>query len=128
MVIRNAIDSKTPVTIDIQGVKVDEKEHCTVLGITINNKLNWKDHLNYLKPQLRKTMMVLRRMKYRIPHAELRRIAISLFLSKIRYGLTVYGTAKLRQEDTLPDTTKDLQIVTNTMMRMIRPGRIIIEE
>ena len=128
MVIRKAMDSKTPVFINIQGVKVDEKEHCTVLGITINNKLNWKDHLNYLKPQLRKTMMVLRRMKYRIPHAELRRIAISLFLSKIRYGLTVYGTAKLSQEDTLPNTTKDLQIVTNTMMRMIRPGRIIVKE
>ena len=64
MVIRKAMDSKTPVFINIQGVKVDEKEHCTVLGITINNKLNWKDHVSYLKPQLRKTMMVLRRIKW----------------------------------------------------------------
>ena len=68
--------------------------------------------------------MVLRRMKNRIPNSELRKLAIGIFLSKIQYGITVYGIAKLKPEDNFPNSTKSLQIIANNMMRVIKPGKV----
>ena len=77
---------------------MEENETCKILRNIVNNKLNWEDHIKNFKPKLRKITMVLRRIKYRIPNEQLRKIVIGTFLSKIIYSLTVYVKFKFNQE------------------------------
>ena len=108
---------------NVNGKIIKENKTCKILGITLNNRLNWNDNLSALKSTLRSRIMVLKRLKYRIPSSQLRKVAIAIFISKILYGITVYGAAKLEHGDPLPGTTKSLQVIANTMMRLIKHGK-----
>ena len=72
--------------------------------------------------------MVLRRLKYRISTTNLKQIATANFLSKLRYGLSVYDQAKLHHNDHQIKTTIEVQAITNSMMRTILPGKCTVRE
>ena len=67
-------------------------------------------------------------MKNRVSNDDLRKLAVGTFFSKLQYGITVYGAAKLKPRDPLPKNTEILQIITNKMMRLIKPGRSPVRE
>ena len=48
---------------------------------------------------------------------------IGILFSKLQYGITVYGCAKLKSNDPSTSNTFCLQIITTKMMRIIKAGR-----
>ena len=67
--------------------------------------------------------MISRGLKYKVSNDYLGWLAIWIFLSKIQYGITVYGATKLKLEDKMTEATESLQVIANTMMRLIKPRK-----
>lgn len=88
----------------------------------LNNKLSWDDHLfgnNRLINELRKRLFLLRKIKNRIPYNELFQVAKSTFVSKLAYGLVLFGSVKFANLDPSKSYMKKLQIIQNKMLRTI---------
>ena len=71
--------------------QVDEFKY---LGLNIDNKLNWNKHIDYLCTQVSKGMGILYRFKSKMPTCALKLIYHSLIGSKLRYGVSAWGSGK----------------------------------
>ena len=60
------------------------------LGVVIDEKLNWKAHLDHLENKLKLSIVMLKRIKKFIPKTEYLKIYYALFLSHLCYCITVW--------------------------------------
>ena len=61
---------------------------------------------------------------YNLMPQGLRKLADSIFNSKIRYGLQMCGKIRWQNSDTTPKLMKDLQLAQNKMLRLLNGSRI----
>ena len=101
----------------VGDVSVSAQRSVKLLGITINDTLDWKDHLNTLYSDLNKRIGVLNRVKYKLDTKDLLTLANGLILSKVRYGLACFGHVRLSCRDPLSYMNK-LQVLINKTMRI----------
>jgi hypothetical protein len=76
--------------ITIGKEQVEQCKNATLLGMKLNPDLNWKCQIkgvNSLSSALNSKLFLLQRIKGQISKAHLTKIAESLYLSKLRYGL-----------------------------------------
>ena len=102
---------------DIGGKSVTSKDEERLLGLKINSSLDWKSHINYLCNTLRQRIALLKRIKQRVPYEKLKIIADSIFNGKLRYGIAVYYTPRLKDEDENCKLQESLQVLQNDMLR-----------
>ena len=80
-----------PINIIINGLAVDEKESAKYLGIIMDNKLSFKQHIEHVKAKLVKGCAILNMVKHYVP----KHILINTYNAHIQphidYGLTVWG-------------------------------------
>ena len=70
------------------------KECVKYLGVLIDYKLSWKNHVDSIALKISKTIeLMLSKLKYFVPHHTLVNIYNSLITPYLRYGLTVWGQA-----------------------------------
>ena len=81
-------------SIEVGGIALKSKESEKLLGLHVSSSLDWKTHVDKLIPVLKQRLGILRRIKHKIEPSKMKIIAESIFTSKIRYGLAVYGTPK----------------------------------
>ena len=101
--------------INIQNINLEEKSAVTFLGVIIDNKLQWKDHISYVCKKISITIGILRILKHSFPLHILRMLYMSLIFSYINYCNTVWGSAHpthLRQLVTLQK--KAVRIITKS--------------
>ena len=101
--------------VDIQNVHLEEKSVVTFLGILIDNKLLWKEHIKYVCNKISITIGILRVLKHTFPIHILRMLYMSLIFSYINYCNTVWGSAHsshLKPLITLQK--KSIRIMTNS--------------
>jgi hypothetical protein len=58
-----------------------------LLGIQIDNKLNWKNHVDYILPKLSSAIFVIRSLSCFMSSKTLRMVYFSYFHSIIKYGI-----------------------------------------
>ena len=76
----------------INGADI-ERVGCTkFLGVLIDSKLTWKEHINKLKGKLSKSVSILYRCYKLIDENALKTLYYSLFLSYLTYCCEVWGT------------------------------------
>lgn len=85
---KNFVGSKL-ITCDCNFIDVVEKQK--YLGLVIDDRLNWKMHINYVCDKLRGILAKLSIIKYKIPFKTLLLLYSSLAESIIDYGLSSYG-------------------------------------
>ena len=117
-------------SITIEGIggetiaSIEPEKSEKLLGLHINSNFNWNSHIKELVTVLKKRIGLLKRMKKRVPKDKLVIIAEAIFNSKIRYGLAVYLKPTFDKEEVktekLSAHTKELQVVQNSMIRVIR--------
>ena len=93
-----------------------------ILGMTVDNRLKWDSHVyapNGVLSSVNKRVGILKRLSYHIPRNNLPQIATALVSSKIRYGLSIYGSVRTNDEAILTCQQKDLQIGLNKAMRIV---------
>uniref|UniRef100_A0A6P7H9L2 Uncharacterized protein LOC114345996 n=1 Tax=Diabrotica virgifera virgifera TaxID=50390 RepID=A0A6P7H9L2_DIAVI len=72
----------------------DEKETAKLLGITIDNRLNWSAHISQVKRKLSSSLFLIRQLARVVNFETLKVTYFSLFHSHLSYGLILWGNSK----------------------------------
>jgi hypothetical protein len=64
-----------------------------LLGIQIDNKMNWKSHVEYILHKLGSAIFVIRSLSYFMSLKTLRMVYFSYFHSIIKYGIIFWGNS-----------------------------------
>ena len=116
-----------PITINIGPAVITQESKAKLLGMTFDDTQCWTSHF-YGKggvfSALNQRLFILRRMKNFLLPVGLRKVAESLFNSKIRYGLQLCSQIRWKSSDPTPKLLKDLQVSQNKMLRLLNNSRI----
>ena len=75
----------------INNVEIERVFETKFLGVTIDNKLNWKTHINNIRTKISKTIAVMYRMKPMLNQKSLYMLYCSLVLPYMSYCVEVWG-------------------------------------
>jgi hypothetical protein len=75
------------------NVVMNEVSVIKFLGIQIDNKLNWKSHVEYILPKLSSAIFVIRSLSYFMNLKTLRMVYFSYFRSIIKYRIVLWGNS-----------------------------------
>ena len=107
-------------TLKLGDVEIKQSRTAVVLGLTINNDLDWKDHLFGVKEdeedeglikKLKKRLGLARKVSD-LPFKCRKMVMSGIFMGKLEYGLEVYGSATKGQ-------LQQLQQLQNRAARMV---------
>ena len=99
-----------------------------LLGVTFDDDLKWKTQVfgkSGVLSNLNQRLYILRRLKNYVNRVALKKVADSLFVSKIRYGLQLLGKVRWSIEDPEQGDLKAIQKVQNKMLRLLNGSRLI---
>ena len=103
-----------------------------LLGIEIDDDYKWKTQEKKLIGQLDKRLFYLRRLKGKISDDGLKKVADSLWTSKLRYGLQLISEVRTNEDQTKNTMMASIQKAQNRMMRSLtgtwRHDRIKIKD
>ena len=109
-------------SIEIDGTRVERSTETKLLGVSIDEKHNWKEHFsgtNGLVNSLNKRTFSIRGIRNKLPKKEMLKVVQSLWMSKLRYGLQLCNQVRVKQEDPENQNMKAAQIAQNKMLRML---------
>ena len=78
-------------SLQIAGNEIKKVSKVKFLGVVIDDKLTWGEHLAYLENKLKLSIVMIKRIKKFIPETEYLKIYDALFLSHLTYCITVWG-------------------------------------
>ncbi len=76
---------------NIENIAIDRVSDFKFLGITINEHLSWKSHIDKFSDKISKTMDVLNKLKHFVPLNARVMIYNSLMLSHLNYCILAWG-------------------------------------
>ena len=79
---------------------------------------------NGLVNALNKKLFLLKRLSHSLDFGSLLRIANAIFMSKIRYGLQLFGKVRWSIDDTIDGELNNLQKIQNKMVRQITKTKL----
>ena len=77
----------------VEDILLEEKQSVTFLGVIIDNKLLWKDHIKLVCSKISKSIGILCYLRHVYPLHILRMLYMSLFFSYLNYCNLVWGSA-----------------------------------
>ena len=75
----------------INDIELERVQNFNFLGLTINENLNWKPHMDKIANKISKSGGVINRLKHFLPTNILRMIYCSTIQSNLIYALLVWG-------------------------------------
>ena len=75
----------------INGQKIPQVHSTKFLGVVIDDRLLWEDHVAYLENKLKSSLVVIKRIIKYISKSEYMNIYNSLFISHLTYGISAWG-------------------------------------
>ena len=117
----------TQISLKIGDATITQVKQAKLLGITFNDKLNWNDQIygtGGLVNSLNQRIFLIRRLKMVISNEALIKVADSLFMSKVRYGLQLLGKVRITDSDPVNKELEDIQIVQNRLVRTLNGKRL----
>ena len=94
MVFRNKKDNSEPLlTISINGEPVEEVKCAKYLGIFIDHKLTFKEHINHVAKKLTRGNILISRLRHFVTREILTSFYHAHFHSHLNYGSIAWGTA-----------------------------------
>ena len=97
-------------TLQINGASIPQVNHTNFLGLTIDHKLNWDQHINAISRKISRGIGILSRLKSFLPTYTLQMLYNTLILPHFNYCCLVWGRA----------TQNRLQKVITLQKRAIR--------
>ena len=77
----------------VEDILLEEKQSVTFLGVIIDNKLLWKDHIKLVCSKISKSIGILCYLRHVYPLHILRMLYMSLIFSYLNYCNLVWGSA-----------------------------------
>ena len=84
----------TNLKIRINDTEIEKKRTTKFLGVQIDDKLNWKDHISHICNKVSKTIAILRKVRSVFRLNVLKMIYMSLIYSHINYCILIWGSAE----------------------------------
>ena len=125
-------------SIEVDGQQVIETGSERLLGVVVNNRLSWKEHLHGDKEntglisQLKQRVGTLRRLSKHMSKKRLKMMASGIFYSKLMYclpvfgnvpGLALYRDTNGRSAGMTVSDSNQLQVLQNSVNRLITGAR-----
>ena len=82
------------------------------LGITIDEKLTWNAHVEYVCNSLIKFFSIFKQLRHKVTTNIVRQLYHAFIYSKIKYGLEVYGNTSSRN-------ISKLQVMQNKLLKYV---------
>jgi hypothetical protein len=80
-------------SISLNGVSLLQKDCVKYLGIYLDSKLSWKNHIDHVKKKLSSSISVIYNLRSFVTPVILKQIYYSFIYSNILYGIEVWGAA-----------------------------------
>ena len=110
-------------SIIVDSCAVTESSCEKVLGIYINNRLDWSDHIEYLKNTMRQRTAIVKRLTYHLPRNVVITLLDGLVFSKVRYCLPLFASPRLTEEEPKNGDFGALQILVNNVLRIVTASK-----
>ena len=81
--------------ISIDGVNVKRESSFKLLGIHIDEKLTWNEHIKVIKSKISSAIYAINRIKRLIPDKYKRTLYFSLIYLHLSYGVLIWGSANI---------------------------------
>jgi len=94
------------IVLTLNRTKIYESNKIKYLGLLLDNKLSWKDHINELSKKLNRSIGMLYKARHFCPTSVLRTLYFSIFNSHLQYGISVWGYANNFYLDKIIKTQK----------------------
>ena len=75
----------------INGQKIPQVHSTKFLGVIIDDRLSWEDHVTHLENKLKSSLLVIKRIMKYVPKSQYMNIYNSLFLSHLTYVISAWG-------------------------------------
>ena len=111
--------SETQETFKIGNFMVKEVKQEKLLGVTVSNNLKWEEHIKKLVAKLRFRLFSLKRLSRQLPYNLLKRVADGIFMSHVRYGISLYCPIEIDLEDPHSLCIEKLRVVFNDCLRLL---------
>ena len=95
---------------------VQEKDQEKLLGVIVSKNLKWDEHIRKLVAKLRFRLFNLKRLSRQLPNNLLKRVADGIFMSHVRYGLSLFCPIELNTEDPHQVCIEKLRVVLMTAL------------
>ena len=99
---------------------VKQDTRAQLLGIPFNDKQKWYDQISGpvgLISSLNERLFLIRRLKNSINSEGFTKISNSIFMSKIRYGIHMFGRVRLTEEE---PKNSELMVIQKVHYKLIR--------
>ena len=80
--------------IKINNYNIKQVSEMKYLGVILDNKLNWHNHLQYLSTKIAKGSGIIYKLRNKVPQSVLLLLYHSLVGTYLRYGISSWGSAK----------------------------------
>ena len=110
--------------IKIGGAHINASESVRLLGMTIDNALTWENHVDSVINRIQQGMGLLKHLATKLPKQMFTPVTHGLVLSKLRYGLAVYGDVRIEEGDPTPGRMRKLQVALNRIARFLTGIRL----
>ena len=116
----------TNIDLQLSDISIERTKYTKFLGIYIDEKLKWDEHINVMKTKISKSFFAINKVKHILPRNMLTTLYYSLIYPYLTYGIILWGAAsELFQEPTSGLTPKhylkifdslNLRIYTSCML------------
>ena len=105
--------------INVGGAIIPRSSSTKLLGIEIDDKQLWKQHLNEVLGSLNMRTFTIRRISNQLPKQEILKVVQCIWMSKLRYGLQLCNQVRTCAEDPTNTAMTMVQGCQNKMLRML---------
>ena len=112
----------TPIKIKIGKSYISQESSSKLLGITIDDNQGWISQITGqggMIPSLNSRLFLIKRLHNSLSKNRLKRIADSLYTSKIRYGVQLLGKVRAEEDEPTQALLNKLQVTQNKFARFM---------
>ena len=114
-----------PISIMIGETEVTQETSTKLLGITLDQDQKWISQISNLNSSLNSRLYLIKRLSNSISKDRLKKIADSLYMSKIRYGVQMFGNVRTKEEEAKQKTLGSIQVSQNKLARFLNGNKLM---
>ena len=114
-----------PISIMIGETTVTQETRTKLLGITLDQDQKWISQISNLNSSLNSRLYLIKRLSNSISKDRLKKIADSLYMSKIRYGVQMFGNVRTKEEEAKQKTLGSIQVSQNKLARFLNGNKLM---
>ena len=101
----------------INGARINKQSSCKYLGIIIDERLRWSEHIDYIDKKILKFTGIFYKMRYKMPKDCLRNLYFALVYPHLLYGIELYA-------NTCKSFLIKLSMLNNKLLRILQFAKI----